>query len=215
MVLGITVLSFLFLVSFAGATQNSISWNNQGIDLANSGKYNEAIKAFDKAIEIKPHDSKFWNNKGYALSKQNKYYEALKAYEKAIEINPQYSKAWYNRACIYSLINNKNLSILNLKKAIELGSSNKEKARKDDDFKGLWADEQFKALLGKSDKANTSLLPKHTEYREVDTTVKAEDILKHIQTGDDINLVEETVKEDGCIEYGLYQELNNPRILTM
>ena len=28
-------------------------------------------------------------------------------------------------------------------------------------------------------------------------------------------LVEETVKEDGCIEYGLYQELNNPRILTM
>jgi len=28
-------------------------------------------------------------------------------------------------------------------------------------------------------------------------------------------LVEETVKEKGCIEYGLYQELNNPGILTM
>ncbi len=28
-------------------------------------------------------------------------------------------------------------------------------------------------------------------------------------------LVDETVKEEGCIEYGLYQELNNPEILTM
>jgi quinol monooxygenase YgiN len=27
-------------------------------------------------------------------------------------------------------------------------------------------------------------------------------------------LVDETVKEEGCIEYGLYQELNNPEILT-
>lgn len=27
-------------------------------------------------------------------------------------------------------------------------------------------------------------------------------------------LVDETVKEEGCIEYGLYQELQNPEILT-
>ncbi len=28
-------------------------------------------------------------------------------------------------------------------------------------------------------------------------------------------LVDESVKEEGCIEYGLYQELQNPEILTM
>jgi quinol monooxygenase YgiN len=28
-------------------------------------------------------------------------------------------------------------------------------------------------------------------------------------------LVDETVKEEGCVEYGLYQELQNPEILTM
>ena len=28
-------------------------------------------------------------------------------------------------------------------------------------------------------------------------------------------LVEESVKEEGCIDYGLYQELDNPEILTM
>ena len=28
-------------------------------------------------------------------------------------------------------------------------------------------------------------------------------------------LVEESIKEEGCIDYGLYQELDNPGILTM
>jgi len=29
------------------------------------------------------------------------------------------------------------------------------------------------------------------------------------------NLIEETLKEEGCIEYGVYQELENPETLTM
>ncbi len=29
------------------------------------------------------------------------------------------------------------------------------------------------------------------------------------------NLVEESLKEEGCIEYGVYQELENSKILTM
>ncbi|MGB9929403.1 MAG: putative quinol monooxygenase [Methanosarcina sp.] len=28
-------------------------------------------------------------------------------------------------------------------------------------------------------------------------------------------LVDETLKEKGCVEYGLYQDLNNPEVLTM
>ncbi len=31
---------------------NSIAWNNKGLTLSSLGKYNEAIKAYDKAIEI-------------------------------------------------------------------------------------------------------------------------------------------------------------------
>lgn len=29
------------------------------------------------------------------------------------------------------------------------------------------------------------------------------------------NLIEKTLKEEGCIEYGVYQELEKPEILTM
>ncbi len=53
------------------------------------GKSDEAIKAYDKAIEINPQDSRSWDGKGIALSKLNKSNEARKAFDKAIEINPQ------------------------------------------------------------------------------------------------------------------------------
>ena len=56
-----------------------IAWNNKGDALTKLNKSDEAIKAFDKAIEINPHDSDAWNNKGNALNKLDKYDEAIKA----------------------------------------------------------------------------------------------------------------------------------------
>ena len=69
--------------------QDSMAWNNKGIDLGLSGKSDEAIKAFEKAIEINPQDSKAWYHKGNVLSDLNKSDEAIKAYDKEIEIDPQ------------------------------------------------------------------------------------------------------------------------------
>jgi tetratricopeptide (TPR) repeat protein len=89
----------------------------------------------------------FCTRTGFALYKLNKFDEAKKAFDKAIELNPQNSMAWYNRACIYSLINNKNQSVFNLKRAIELDLSHKEEAKKEEDFKRLWTDEQFEELI--------------------------------------------------------------------
>jgi len=37
---------------------DSTDWYNQGLALSESNKYSEAIKAFDKGIEINPHNSK-------------------------------------------------------------------------------------------------------------------------------------------------------------
>jgi len=44
-------------------SQNSESWNYKGHVFRNSKKYEEAIKAFDKVIEISPNDSLAWDNK--------------------------------------------------------------------------------------------------------------------------------------------------------
>lgn len=49
-------------------------------------KNEEAIKAYDKAIEINPENADDWYNKGFALYELGKYEEATKAYDKAKEI---------------------------------------------------------------------------------------------------------------------------------
>ena len=51
-------------------------------------KYQEAIKAYQKAIEIQPDYQKTWNNLGLVYYKLEKYQESIKAYKKAIEIKP-------------------------------------------------------------------------------------------------------------------------------
>ena len=69
--------------------QDAINWNNKGFALASLGQYEEALKAYDKAIELKPDFSVAWNNKAFSFSSLGRYEEALNAYDKAIELKPR------------------------------------------------------------------------------------------------------------------------------
>ena len=97
------------------------------------GKYNEAIKALDRAIELDPKFALAWANKGYALYKQEKYDEAIEAYNKTIELNPEnavVAVAWnfkglafYNLGAKTKTFKYINKSLSDFDKAIELNSS--------------------------------------------------------------------------------------------
>jgi tetratricopeptide (TPR) repeat protein len=63
----------------------------KGVALLNLGNYEEAIKCYDKAIEIEPNNAEAWNNKGIVLGRLSKYEEAIACYDKAIEIEPDYA----------------------------------------------------------------------------------------------------------------------------
>ena len=65
---------------------NSIRLELQRHCIYNQHKYDEAIEACDKAIEMDPHYAVAWNNKGIALYNQHKYDEAIQACDKAIEM---------------------------------------------------------------------------------------------------------------------------------
>ena len=52
------------------------------------GRYEEAIAAYAKAIEINPQLAEAWNNKGVVLGWSGRYEEAKEAFEKAHEIDP-------------------------------------------------------------------------------------------------------------------------------
>ena len=61
----------------------------QDLPLKHSGKYEEAIGCYEKALQINPESGEAWTNKGVALNELGKYEEALGCYNKALEINPK------------------------------------------------------------------------------------------------------------------------------
>ena len=126
---------------FAGA------WNDKGFALAKLGRYEEALKAIDKAIELKPDAAEVWDSRGFALAKLSRYEEALKAIDKAIGLEPDDAEIWFHKACTYSLKGDKQNALKNLSKAIDLDAKYKEEAKRDEDFKILWDDGDFKRIV--------------------------------------------------------------------
>jgi tetratricopeptide (TPR) repeat protein len=72
-----------------------ISYQTYGKIARYKEQIDEALAAYDKAIEINPQNSEAWYNKGNALDRLKKYNEAIMAYDKAIEINPKDEAVWY------------------------------------------------------------------------------------------------------------------------
>jgi tetratricopeptide (TPR) repeat protein len=66
------------------------------------GKYNEAIKCFQKAIDIKSDDAEFYSGLGDSYYQLEKYDLALESYKKAIEQNKCPDRPYSMIAQIYS-----------------------------------------------------------------------------------------------------------------
>ncbi len=65
------------------------AWSNKGVVLFNQGKYDEAIMAYDEAIQLAPYYAAVaatWNNKGVALKALGRTAEAEAAFTKAKEL---------------------------------------------------------------------------------------------------------------------------------
>jgi tetratricopeptide (TPR) repeat protein len=77
--------------------KDSNDWQNKGIALANQNRYEEAIGAYNQAIQLNPKDALAWNNKGIALLSLNRYKEAISVFDHAIQLNPKDASAWNNK----------------------------------------------------------------------------------------------------------------------
>lgn len=73
-------------------------WFSEGNERAKEGNHDDALIAYDKALEMDPNHISAWNNKGIVLSKLKRFEEAIGCYDQAIEIDPNYPNAWYNKA---------------------------------------------------------------------------------------------------------------------
>jgi tetratricopeptide (TPR) repeat protein len=87
------------LTSFTKAVetdpQNALAWHNMAKVLGSKFEnYENAIKCFDKVIEIGEANEEVWWLRGSDLEKLEKYQEAIESYKKAVAINPSCFGAW-------------------------------------------------------------------------------------------------------------------------
>ena len=124
----------------------AIYWVGKGQILSALNKHEEALKAFEKATSLDPKRFDVWGMQADALLKLSRYDEAISTYNKAAEIAPDYPVIIYNRGCAYCRKGDKVNALADLKRAISLNPQFKTSAPKDEDFKSLWDDADFKIL---------------------------------------------------------------------
>lgn len=134
------VVLLLAMIAMAPCQQTTDSWTISGFDLENSdrynkainsglnyyyqGKYDEAIDAYDQAINLDPNGTQTWQawkGKGDALYSQEKYEEAIIAYEKAITLRPENGMTWAYKGDALKQLGKTDESDVAYAKAKELG----------------------------------------------------------------------------------------------
>jgi tetratricopeptide (TPR) repeat protein len=88
------------------------------------GKHEEALKDFDRAIELDEKGAWVIASRGDTYRQMGKYTEALADYNQAIEIDEKYAKAMENRGLIYRLMERYEEALADYRRAIELESAN-------------------------------------------------------------------------------------------
>jgi len=116
------VVGVILLVAVAFLTmQNAANYYNEGLNLYNQGKYDEAIAKFDSALEIDPNNKEAYYLKGSSLDKIGRYSEAIASFDKAITIDPNYALAWQNKGLAQYKLKQFDEAIASFNKAKELG----------------------------------------------------------------------------------------------
>lgn len=76
--------------------RNFIAYNNLGFFYSHKERYDDAINAYRKSLEIEPRFEDAQNNLGYALAKLGKHEEAIAHYQIALKIKPDLVEAHNN-----------------------------------------------------------------------------------------------------------------------
>ncbi|MEG4321087.1 MULTISPECIES: tetratricopeptide repeat protein [unclassified Microcoleus] len=71
-------------------------YHSLGNSLQESGRFDEAVAAYRKAVELNPDFSWSYHNLGDVLLKLERWEDAVAAYTKAVELNPDFSWSFHN-----------------------------------------------------------------------------------------------------------------------
>ena len=95
----------------------------EGTDLLQQPHYENAIRAFDKAIQLDPSFSVAYYSRGYAYGELGQHERAIQDFDKAIQLDPGYVPAYNNRGSLYGKMRQYERAIQDFDRTIQLHPS--------------------------------------------------------------------------------------------
>lgn len=121
-----------------------LPWYGKGAALTILGRYEEALRSIDRALDINPMNEVAWVNKGNALTRMGRLVDALRSFNAAIKLNPVYEVAWNNKGNALARLGQYEEALRCYEKALDL----------DPAYRGAWVNKGFVlAKLGRFDDA--------------------------------------------------------------
>ena len=66
----------------------------------NAGEYQEAIRAYEKALTFTPERAVIWLDAGVSHQQLGELDQARRHYEQAVELDPELARAWHNLGAV-------------------------------------------------------------------------------------------------------------------
>ncbi len=95
-----------------------------GIILAHQHKHDQAIAAYDKAIELNPAFAMPYNSRALMYSAKGDYDRAIRDFDQAIKLDPEFTNAYHDRGFMYLTRGDLDRAIRDFDQAIELDPAN-------------------------------------------------------------------------------------------
>lgn len=88
----------LWQETVANQPDDYLALTGMGLALANAGRNQEAIDAYNRSLKVEPRYSKTLNNLGVILGEQGRHQDAIQFLQEAVRLKPNYAEAHNNFA---------------------------------------------------------------------------------------------------------------------
>lgn len=119
----ILLAAFLGLLSPAAGpgAESPLTLINQGIELSNNGKFDEALAKFNEAQRLQPNNPAVYVYRGRVKYAKSLNREAISDLNQALQIEPTFAEAYNVRAQVYYTLEDFDQALADLEKARSLG----------------------------------------------------------------------------------------------
>ena len=129
-----------------GTPGAEVPWYGKGASLILLGRYDEALKAIDIALDLNPRNEVAWLNKGNALTKMGRLVDALRCFNAALKVNPRYEVAWNNKGNTLARMGHFEEALACYERALTI----------DPEYRGAWVNKGYVLTkLGRYDEATS------------------------------------------------------------